>query len=131
MATLNPTIRGIHIMGDTIGSGAVDGIMAAMVLWDVTGTYDGAATAPIEVLASATAIQNAMSNGKTVTLIDACVGQSAPKTTTGYYSTMNVVVSSGRLEMDITDNSDTVEIADGVLPETAGYFGTLVRFRLS
>jgi hypothetical protein len=118
--------------GET-GVGAVDGMWSAMVLWTVSGTYDASATAPIEVLAAAAAIEASLRNGRTVTLVDAMRGQRASKASDAslFMSTANVVLSSGRLEMDITDEDETTEIADAALPAQDRPFGTLVRFTVA
>jgi hypothetical protein len=96
MATLNGTIQDVSILTGE----AVSGIQVAHVLYTVTGDYDQAASAPIEILLVSTAIEDSVRNGKTVTLVDACSGPAGLIGTTEYHQ-RNTVINTAAVECDL------------------------------
>jgi hypothetical protein len=129
MATLNPTIQSVNITK----AGAVDSLWEAEVFCTVAGTYDQGATESLEVLLVPAAIENAMKNGKTVTLIDAMPCQTASKTTDPslFMSLSAVSVSTTTVNAEITDEDFSTELAAAAVPGQDRPFGFKVVFTVA
>lgn len=129
MATLtfNCATAGVS-QARTVISDAYNKIQIAEIFVTPSGTYDQAASESIEITNADQAIENSRRNGKAVTLISACGGQSAyDKTNDAHYHFKTAVVSSTTIEATIFEVGGS-EAADAALPTFEGPMSVLVAF---
>jgi hypothetical protein len=110
MATVNGTISMVRI----VDGGATSAVKIAEVLFTATGTYDQAATAPIEILLVDDAIEDSVRNGKTVTLLD-CGSGPAGLIGSDEYHCSSTVINSSAVECDLYKTSTNTEHAGAAL----------------
>jgi hypothetical protein len=78
MALTSGTLHSVHIVK---APGSVDGLGLALVLFTLSGTYDTSLDSDLKTVA--THIQNAVQNGKTVTMRAVAEGQHTYRADTG------------------------------------------------
>lgn len=124
MAAVTGTVLTVH----TVKSDHSSAIQVAEVVFTLAGTYAAADNGIVSAVA--TAIQSSRRNGKTVTLLGACVGQTATKASDGStpMSLKTVAISTADITFEVTDNSYTTEIADGAFPSQERPFSLIVAF---
>lgn len=112
----------------TVISDAYNKIQVAEIYVTPSGTYDQSASESIEITNADKAIANSRRNGKAVTLISACGGQSAyAKANNKHYHFKTAVVSSTTVECTIFEVGGA-EAADAPLPTFEGPMSVLVAF---
>lgn len=112
----------------TIKSDATSRVQVAEIFVTPTGTYDQSASESIEITNADQAIENSRRNGKSVTLISACGGQSAyDAANNAHYHFKTAVVSSTTIECTIFEVGGS-EAADAALPTFSGPMSVLVAF---
>lgn len=112
----------------TVKSLGASQVEVAEIFVTPTGTYDQAATESIEILNADQAIENSRRDGKAVTLISACGGQSAyDKAGNKHYHFKTAVVSSTTVECTIFEVGGS-ELANGAIPALSGPMSVLVAF---
>lgn len=112
----------------TIKSEATSAVQVAEIFVTPSGTYDQAASESIEITNADQAIENSRRNGKAVTLISACGGQSAYVPASGvHHHFKTAVVSSTTIEATIFAVGGN-EAADAALPTYSGPMSVLVAF---
>lgn len=111
----------------TVKSDAYSAVQIAEVFVTPTGTYAQGATESIEVQNVADAIQNSRRNGKTVTIIDAMGGQSAPTSAGVHYHFKTAVVNSTDVDCTIFEVGGS-EVANGAIPTLVGPLSFYVLF---
>lgn len=112
----------------TVKSLAASKVEVAEIFVTPTGTYDQAATESIEITNADQAIENSRRDGKAVTLISACGGQSAyDKGANKHWHFKTAVVSSTTIECTIFEVGGS-EQADAALPAYSGPMSVLVAF---
>jgi len=125
--TLDCSTAGVS-QATTIKSAAASQIQLAEIFVTPSGTYDQAASESIEITNADQAIENSRRNGKAVTLISACGGQSAYDATNDlHYHFKTAVVSSTTVEATIFKVGST-EAADAALPTFSGPMSVIVAF---
>ena len=105
MAVTYGTITNIS----TVKANAVTPYQVAEVLFTMTGTYAQADDSQLSAVG--VAISNARRNGKTVTLVDACLGQPANKaaTLTEILAAKTVAISTDDITFELTLDDYTSE----------------------
>lgn len=111
----------------TIKSRADSYVQLAEITLAVSGTYDQDASESIEITNIATLIQNSRRNGKTVTLIGACPGQSTIASGTTYLF-KTATLNSTTVDATIFNSSGTEYTDDTALPTFAQPMSVIVAF---
>lgn len=111
----------------TVNSGSTGKVQVAEIFVTPTGTYDQSASESIEITNADQAIENSRRNGKSVTLISACTGQSATAAGSTHYCFQTAVVSSTTVEATIFEVGGS-ELANGAIPALDGPLSVLVAF---
>lgn len=114
------------VQATTVKSAANSAVQIAEIFVTPSGTYDQAASESIEITNADQAIENSRRNGKAVTLISACGGQSASAAGVDYHF-KTAVVSSTTVEATIFAVGGS-EQADAALPAYSGPMSVLVAF---
>ena|SRR6188768_1367154 len=124
MTAVAGAVHSVH----TLKSDYAQRVQLAEVLFTVSGTYAAADNGILTGVAAL--IQNSRRNGQTVTLVGVCGSQAASKSSdpTNYLSLKTVAIASADVTFEVTDNSDTTEIADGAFPAQSRPFGIVVAF---
>lgn len=113
----------------TIKSLANSKIQVAEIFVTPTGTYDTGASESIEITNADQAIENSRRNGKAVTLISACGGQSAyDPTGAKHYHFKTAVISSTTVDCTIFEVGGSEYANSTALPTLAGPMSVLVAF---
>lgn len=109
MAVVTGTVHSVQ----TLKADYAQRVQLAEVLFTITaGTY---AQADNGILAGVAAlIQNSRRNGKTVTMVGVAPSQAASKASdpSAFLGLKTVAISTADVTFEITDNSDTTELAD-------------------
>lgn len=112
----------------TLKSLATSQVQLAEIFVTPTGTYDQSASESIEITNADQAIENSRRNGKSVTLISACGGQSAyDATNDAHYHFKTAVVSTTTVEATIFVVGGS-EASDAALPTFSGPMSVVVAF---
>ena len=127
MATLHGTISGIHGVTTPAGPGATDAanddVFGLYITATWTGTYaqlSGAGTG-VDLTGVPTAIETFMHDGRTITLLQACLGAPGDETGVGAIGCGNITVSGTTLTgtssagFSLTGTDLTTEHGAGVL----------------
>lgn len=111
----------------TIKSRADSYVQLAEITFTMSGTYDQDASESVEITNAATLIQNSRRNGKTVTLIGACPGQSTMYAGTVYlFKTASL--SSTTVDATIFTAAGDEYTDDTALPTFAQQMSVIVAF---
>jgi len=111
----------------TRNSLAVSKVQVAEIFVTPSGTYDQGASESIEITNADQAIENSRRNGKAVTLVSACGGQSARASDGSEYHFKTTVVSSSTVEATIFVVGGS-EAASAALPTFDQPLSCLVAF---
>lgn len=124
MAAVTGTVHSVQ----TLRADFAQRVQLAEVLFTLAGTYAAADNGILSGVAAL--IQNSRRNGKTVTMVGVAPSQAGSKQSdpSNYMSLKTVAISTNDVTFEVTDNSDTTEIADGAFPAQARPFGLLVAF---
>jgi len=112
----------------TIKSDANSKVQIAEIFVTPTGTYDQAASESIEITNADQAIENSRRNGKAVTLISACGGQSASTAAGVQYHLKTAVINSTTVDatLFIVGGAEATDAA--AVPTLNGPVSVLVAF---
>lgn len=124
MAAVTGTVHSVH----TLKSDFAQRVQLAEVLFTLAGTYASADNGILTGVAAL--IQNSRRNGQTVTMVGVAPAQAASKASdpTNYMGLKTVAISTADVTFEVTDNSDTTEIADGAFPAQSRPFAIVVAF---
>jgi hypothetical protein len=126
MAVVTGTVYSVQ----TLRADYVQRVQLAEVLFTVTSSQTYAQADNGSLAGVATLIQNSRRNGKTVTMVGVAPAQAASKSSdpASYMSLKTVAISTNDVTFEITDGSDTTELANGAVPAQSRPFGLLVAF---
>lgn len=124
MTAVAGAVHSVH----TLKSDFNQRVQLAEILFTVSGTYAAGDNGILTGVAAL--IQNSRRNGKTVTMVGVAPSQAASKESNpaSYMSLKTMAISSADITFEVTDASDTTEIADGAFPAQARPFGMVVAF---
>ncbi len=124
MAVTSGTIKNIN----TVKADAVTPLQCAEVLFTMTGTYNQSDDSILSDVSGA--IESARRNGKTVTLVDACLSQPANEAASlsDILAAKTVAISTDDITFELTEGDYTTELTAAAIPAQNRPFGLLVSF---